>query len=561
MTKGGSSYLRLLGFARKLQAASRISELIELTRIEVTECLGYRHAWLCLATDDSCEEFRLLAVSGDISDQAWAHAPLLTVKGDAMLEQIVASDLPVVVRDAREDPRTDKRIVAELGNRTIVNVPLRLADKPLGALGCGTYGDEGVREPSADDLEYLVGMAGQLSVALSRLQLAELRANAERERVELEHRVMRMQRIESLALLAGGVAHDFNNLLTVVMSGAALIRRRSEDPAILADADAIAEAATRGAELTRHLLAMGRAQALRLEEVDLDERIAKTLPLWRRLFPENIEIEHIPRAQSTLIEGDPTELDQVLLNICVNARDAMPSGGRLTLESEVVLINGRYAETHPWAKPGRYLLVTLTDTGVGMAPEIMERIFEPFFTTKGTSGSGLGLATAFGIVRQHGGMLHVYSEPGVGSSFKIYLPVSARRATDVGTKIVARARGGTERLLVAEDNEAIRDVIQRVLTNAGYAVELARDGAEAVARVEQSTFDLVVLDVVMPGQPCQETVRRLRELAPGLRILLVSGYTADLKIEELTRDPGVALLGKPFDPEQLLRAIRSLLEK
>jgi len=561
MTKGGSSYLRLLGFARKLQAASRISELIELTRIEVTECLGYRHAWLCLATDDSCEEFRLLAVSGDISDQAWAHAPLLTVKGDAMLEQIVASDLPVVVRDAREDPRTDKRIVAELGNRTIVNVPLRLADKPLGALGCGTYGDEGVREPSADDLEYLVGMAGQLSVALSRLQLAELRANAERERVELEHRVMRMQRIESLALLAGGVAHDFNNLLTVVMSGAALIRRRSEDPAILADADAIAEAATRGAELTRHLLAMGRAQALRLEEVDLDERIAKTLPLWRRLFPENIEIEHIPRAQSTLIEGDPTELDQVLLNICVNARDAMPSGGRLTLESEVVLINGRYAETHPWAKPGRYLLVTLTDTGVGMAPDVMERIFEPFFTTKGTSGSGLGLATAFGIVRQHGGMLHVYSEPGVGSSFKIYLPVSARRATDVGTKIVARARGGTERLLVAEDNEAIRDVIQRVLTNAGYAVELARDGAEAVARVEQSTFDLVVLDVVMPGQPCQETVRRLRELAPGLRILLVSGYTADLKIEELTRDPGVALLGKPFDPEQLLRAIRSLLEK
>ncbi len=306
---------------------------------------------------------------------------------------------------------------------------------------------------------------------------------------------------------------------------------------------------------------MGRAQALRLEEVDLDERIAKTLPLWRRLFPENIEIEHIPRAQSTLIEGDPTELDQVLLNICVNARDAMPSGGRLTLESEVVLINGRYAETHPWAKPGRYLLVTLTDTGVGMAPDVMERIFEPFFTTKGTSGSGLGLATAFGIVRQHGGMLHVYSEPGVGSSFKIYLPVSARRATDVGTKIVARARGGTERLLVAEDNEAIRDVIQRVLTNAGYAVELSRDGAEAVARVEQSTFDLVVLDVVMPGQPCQETVRRVRELAPGLRILLVSGYTADLKIEELTRDPGVALLGKPFDPEQLLRAIRSLLEK
>jgi CheY-like chemotaxis protein len=245
----------------------------------------------------------------------------------------------------------------------------------------------------------------------------------------------------------------------------------------------------------------------------------------------------------------------------VNARDAMPDGGRLTVETQTVLINGDFAATHPWAKPGRYALITVTDTGVGMPAEVLERVFEPFFTTKGVrAGTGLGLAVAYGIVRQHGGMLGCYSEVGVGTVLKIYLPAFERLASDVGVELHKRVRTGNENILVAEDDELVRNVTRKILSRAGFRVTVVENGEEACRAVAAEEFDLVLLDVVMPGLPCREVVERIRTLRPHLPIQLASGYTAGASVAELVRMTGIELLPKPFDPDRLLRAVQGALE-
>jgi CheY-like chemotaxis protein len=245
----------------------------------------------------------------------------------------------------------------------------------------------------------------------------------------------------------------------------------------------------------------------------------------------------------------------------INARDAMPDGGRLTVETEQVLINGAYSETHPWAKPGRYVLVTVIDTGVGMPREVVERVFEPFFTTKAPRvGTGLGLAVAYGIVRQHCGMLHCYSEVGVGTSFKVYLPAASRMAGAVGNKLQKTVRLGTERILVAEDDELVRQVALRILTSSGYQVVAVENGDLACREAAKGDFDLAILDMVMPGLPCREVVQRLRALRPGLPILLASGYAAGENVTALAREEQLELLKKPYDPDQVLRAVRAILD-
>jgi signal transduction histidine kinase/ActR/RegA family two-component response regulator len=427
--------------------------------------------------------------------------------------------------------------------------------------GVGTFGAEGVRPPKRSQLEYLVGMASQIVVALSRIRYLEASANSERSRLELERRLLQVQKLESLGMLAGGIAHDFNNLLTVISASAGILKEELTDVSLLDEVAAITGASTRATDLTRKLLAMSRTQPLSVRPLDVNRQLRELLLMMRRLLPETIDIDLIEAQGLPLVEGDSPQLDQVFMNIFINARDAMLDGGRLTIESEQVLINGRYSATHPWAKPGRYVLVTITDTGVGMSPEVVERIFEPFFTTKGQrAGTGLGLAVAYGVVRQHRGMLHCYSEVGVGTAFKIYLPAIERRAEEVGTKIQRRVCMGTERVLVAEDDELVRGVAVRILERAGYKVTAVENGAAACDAAAAAEFDLIVLDVVMPGMSCQEVVDRLRLIRPQMSILLSSGYTAGASIAPLMHVTGHGLLRKPYDPDQMLRAVRDSLD-
>ncbi len=554
---------RLLAFARKLLPAATFTDLLAVARDEARSATGYDHVWLMVADDEKARKFRLLDFAGDNREVVWELAPVLTVEGDRFLEELAASDVPIVIEDARVDPRTNKQLVEQLQNRTLINVPLRLLDKPLGFLGLGTFGAEGCRTPSPSELDYLVGMATQVAVAAGRIRFIEARLQAEKDRLELERRVAQVQKLESLGMLAGGVAHDFNNLLTVILSGAALALEATELTAVKEEVDAIVAAAERARALTGQLLAMSRDQGLRLEPTNLNERLSNLRALLRRLLPETIEIDLILSTHLPLVEGDQSQLDQVFMNICINARDAMPSGGRVTIETEQVLINGTYAETHPWAKPGRYVLVTVTDTGSGMSREVLDKIFEPFFTTKGPhAGTGLGLAVSYGIVRHHGGMLHCYSEPGVGTTFKVYLPATERLAGAVGTKLAAkvpRARA-SERILVAEDDDTVRAVTLRILQRADYVVTTVETGEAAAALARREEFALVILDVVTPGKSCREVVLQIREERPSLPILLASGYAAGDNLAELIRDTGVAFLRKPFDPDGLLRTVRRILD-
>jgi signal transduction histidine kinase/ActR/RegA family two-component response regulator len=484
------------------------------------------------------------------------------VQGDPFLEELVSTEGPLVIYDARVDPRTNKQIVEQLQNRTLVNIPLRLLDRPLGIFGLGTFGDEGCRMPSSDELSYLVGMGSQLSVAAGRIRFTEARARAEREKRELEHRMMQIQKLESLGLLAGGIAHDFNNLLTVIISGVSLAIEQPADPSSREELETVLEAAGRAAQLTKQLLVMSRSQELDLRSVEVNVRLEQLMMLLKRVMPASVEIDLIPGAKVPPVEADATQLDQIFMNLCINSRDAMPRGGKITIETEQVVINSAYAAAHPWAKKGRYVLVTVADTGTGMPAEVVERVFEPFFTTKGPqAGTGLGLAIAYGIVRQHGGMMHCYSEVGVGTVFKVYLPAREQLVTNVGTRLQAMAPTGTERILLAEDDAGVRTVAVRILTKAGYDVTAVQNGDAAWRAIAGDDFHLVILDVVMPGMACAEVVTRIAGLKPAQRLLLASGYTAGAQIVDPTRNVPLELLMKPYDPDKLLRAVRSMIDR
>ena len=379
----------------------------------------------------------------------------------------------------------------------------------------------------------------------------------------MEEQVRQAQKMESVGLLAGGVAHDFNNLLQVIQAHAALARR----PAIAAEArDAhlrsVLDAASRAAGLTRQLLALGRRQPLRLEDTDLGDLVGRHLSMVQRVIGENVSIELRTTGDVDRVRCDRAQLEQVVLNLCVNARDAMPQGGRLTLSLENLSMSAAFVAANPWARAGRYVVLSVADTGCGMDAATRERIFEPFFTTK-AAGTGLGLAVVYGIVRQHSGLLRVYSEPGEGTVFKIYLPSAGHAAAPEPEAPREPPPGGTEGILLAEDDAGVAGVTRRVLESAGYTVDVAPDGAAAVRlfRERPERFDLLLFDLVMPvlsGREAREEIRRLR---PSMPALYCSGYAAPDSgpfARDLAADD--PLIAKPYDPDDLLRKVREILD-
>jgi signal transduction histidine kinase/CheY-like chemotaxis protein len=556
----GTDQTRLLQFARDLQRAVNFSQLLEIVRDAVESLVGYRHAWLAMVEPNQTH-LRILAFVG--VGTSWDEAVVVPIAGDAMVAEILKGGAPIVVEDARTDPRTNKEMVKVLGNRTIINVPLSLVDVTLGMLGVGTMGDEGVRPPTPEDLDLLMGMAAQVSVAAGRLRWLEERVRAEREKAELNRRLFQAQKLESLGLLAGGVAHDFNNLLQVIIGNAHLLNEDDLSETQHQVVSDVLSAADRGTKLSRELLAMGRKQAQSLEALDVNARLGALLQLLKRLFPANLSVDLIAGAHLPTVLSDVSQFDQVFMNLSVNARDAMPEGGRLTIESEQVVLNGEYVAAHPWAKAGRYVVITVSDTGLGMPADVVERVFEPFFTTKDASiGTGLGLAVAYGIVQQHGGMMHAYSEVGVGSTFKVYLPAYDRDARVVGPKLSGSVKGGTEKILVAEDNQQVQSVLRRILERAGYAVTTVDDGRQAVDAVKRGErFDVIILDAMMPNVGGREAYEQIQKLDPEPAFLFSSGYAADLFPARVLTELGVELLQKPYDPDVLLRVVRRTLDR
>lgn len=382
--------------------------------------------------------------------------------------------------------------------------------------------------------------------------------------VHLQEQLAGAQRLEAIGQLVAGIAHDFNNILTVILGAVGFAQRKlpADHPAQV-DLDAIRESSERAAELIRNLLAYARKQVIKPEPLDLNAHLQKSMDMLRRLLPENITLDFIPGRNLGTVMVDPQQLDQVILNLVVNARDAMPHGGSVTLETENVLINGRYVEQHPWAKEGRYVLLSVTDTGEGIDEATRVRVFEPFFTTKAPGkGSGLGLSTVYGIVKQHDGMVHIYSEVGKGTTVKIYLPITERRAIEVGTKVEGPVKGGAETILLVEDEKTVREVLAASLRALGYQVLTAEDGRAALALLEDRGFavDLVLSDVVMPNLGGWELFQLVRERAPQVKFLFSTGYSENAVHINFVKKEGVYLITKPYALDTLGRKVREILD-
>ncbi|MBI5095639.1 MAG: PAS domain S-box protein [Candidatus Hydrogenedentes bacterium] len=384
------------------------------------------------------------------------------------------------------------------------------------------------------------------------------------EEKKLEAQFLQAQKMEALGQLAGGVAHDFNNLLQVILGYVEVLQGDLDKNTEAGEAlEEVRQSAERAADLTRQLLAFSRRQVIQAVNVDLNELIQGVLKMIRRVIGEHIELCYMPGDRLGSVHADKGQFAQVLMNLCVNARDAMPSGGTLTIETENVVIGDEYCREHPWAVEGRYVLLSVTDTGVGMDEATRAQIFDPFFTTKGVGeGTGLGLATVYGIVKQHNGLIHVYSELEKGTTFKIYMPISERRAEVVETKIELRAVGGTETILVAEDEAAVRNLVSHMLTTAGYTVLTARDGEDALRVFEEhaDSIDLALLDVMMPKLGGRSVMDRIQAKRPEIRILFSSGYTQHALDTSFVVKEGLRLITKPYRRADLLRAIRDILD-
>ena len=386
---------------------------------------------------------------------------------------------------------------------------------------------------------------------------------AEEERADLQAQLMHAQRLETVGRLAGGVAHDFNNMIHVVLSFSELLRRvvpnGQKSSRYL---DGIEHAAARARDITRQLLAFSRRQIISPVLTDLNALIRGTQNGLVRLIGEDVELRFVPDEDLWTVCIDPPQVDQVLMNLAVNARDAMPKGGNLTIETTNVRLDESYARQHVGSKPGDYVLLAVSDNGVGMDKETLSHIFEPFFTTKELGkGTGLGLATTYGVVNQNGGFISVYSEPGRGATFKIYLPraFGQRAAAPPALEMNVEAGGGT--VLLVEDEELVRRASTATLEAIGYSVVAASGAAEAIAYCERQdlVIDLLLTDVVMPGISGNELYLQLSALRPGLKVLFTSGYTADVVAHYGILEAGVHFIPKPFGMSDVARKLREVL--
>ena len=391
------------------------------------------------------------------------------------------------------------------------------------------------------------------------------RKRAEQALRETEAQLRQSQKLEGIGQLAGGIAHDFNNLLTVINGFSALAMKglSAEDP-LLDNLEEIKKAGDRAASLTRQLLAFSRKQVLQPEILNLDSVVSEMEKMLRRVIGENIDLRAVLEPKLGNVKADPGQIEQIILNLVVNARDSMPGGGKVTIETDNVCLDEDYANNHVGARPGHYVMLAVSDTGTGMDEETQARIFEPFFTTKELGkGTGLGLSTIYGIVKQSGGNIWVYSEVGRGTTFKIYLPrVDAEAQEYKHASATEEVLNGTETILLVEDEEMVRKLARQILATQGYRVLEATNGEEALRMCEhdQEPIELLLTDVIMPEMSGPELAERLHRLRPELRVLFMSGYTDDAIVHHGVLAEGAHFIQKPFAPDVLSRRVRQILK-
>jgi two-component system, cell cycle sensor histidine kinase and response regulator CckA len=428
----------------------------------------------------------------------------------------------------------------------------------------GTIGEEmAVSALKSGAQDYL--LKGNLKRLLPAVERALREAEGRKERRRLETQVNQLARFEAIGRLAGGIAHDFNNVLGSILGWAELghsdlpegHRARERLLKIRAQAE-------RAAALTRQLLAFARRQVLQPQNLDVNTLIGESVSLMGKVIGEHVHITMALAVDLDPAWADASQVEQIVMNLCINARDAMPNGGRLTISTELAEVKPNPEEYRPYFKPGRYILLSIADTGTGMDTATLEHIFEPFFTTKEPGkGTGLGLATVYGIVKQHNGIIEVDSEPGKGTRFRVYLPVGTGAVAAREKKPVAETRRGTETILIAEDNDDLREAAREMIEALGYRVLLAHDGEEAVQLFAENhkTVDMVLLDVVMPRMNGPVALAAMAAIKPGLRAIFTTGYANEADSLTATRRKGVHILQKPYGTATLAQQIRTLLDE
>jgi len=406
---------------------------------------------------------------------------------------------------------------------------------------------------------------GKFSGTMGMVTDITQRRQAEAVHQQLEAQLFQAQKMESIGVLAGGVAHDFNNLLTAILGNSQLMHRRlqgdQERLELLSDIEAAARRAT---ALTQQLLTLSRRQHLKRSTIYLNELAGNCMRMLRRIIGEDIDVRFHTTSRPFPVFVDPVQIEQVIMNLAINARDAMPLGGQLIIETSNITLDETFCRIHPWARPGRFVQLSVSDTGSGMSEETQQHIFEPFFTTKGPgNGTGLGLSVVYGIVRQHDALIHVYSEVGHGSAFKIFFPVAEQKVVTEPPKSEDELRGGTETILIAEDDEALCKITRNILGKLGYEILVARTGREAVDIVaaRAGRVDLLILDVIMPrlgGPDAYEQIRRMNVECPAI---FMTGYGSERARSMNEKLADAVILEKPYLIDTIGRRVREVLDQ
>jgi signal transduction histidine kinase/CheY-like chemotaxis protein len=491
----------------------------------------------------------------------------------------ISSGGAVLVLDIRSvDLTPAERSITEQRNlRTVLYLPLIADEKAMGAFIVGSI--EKLSELSEAELDLSHTLANLAALAVRNAQLyrdgqnyaAQLeetladRIRAEEERKNLQAQLLQAQKMESLGQLAGGIAHDFNNILVPIIGYVELgMRKLSADDKLHDDLKQIYQAAKRAAALTRQILAYSRKQVLKMRPTDANELVIDFSKMLRRLIGENIQLQTTLAPSLPPIMADAGQLEQILMNLALNARDAMPEGGQLTIETDSVFLDEPYAKKHIGVQPGPYVVIAVSDTGEGMSAETRQRIFEPFFSTKEKGeGTGLGLATVFGIVKQHQGNIWVYSEPGKGTVFKIYLPQAAQVAQPVEPTDVTEPTSlyGKETVLVVEDDALVNNLVCETLEAYGYEILRAKGPKQGLQRAAShpAPIDLLLTDVILPQMNGRELYQEVMLIEPGIKVLYMSGYTDNVIVHRGILEEGVHLLQKPFTIRDLVQKVRMAL--
>ena len=470
--------------------------------------------------------------------------------------RVIKSGQAVLTNDATASASSREILFDHPQFKQFLGVPILISGEVIGIIAVANRAS-GYTETEQKKLEILTQMAAVLFENYRRLQ----------REAALEEQLRQSQKIEAIGQLAGGVAHDFNNLLTAITGYSDLVMRRlpQGDDLLRRQVREIKRASDRAAALTRQLLAFSRKQMLQPKVIDLNGVVADIDKMLRRLIGEDIDLLTVLDHTLGNVKADPGQLEQVIINLAVNARDAMPKGGKLTIKTANVYLSGEYARQHVAVRPGHYVMLAISDNGCGMDEQVKARIFEPFFTTKELGkGTGLGLSTVYGIVKQSGGNIWVYSELGEGTTFKVYLP-RVDEGSDEAQKSVVEAGlpAGSETILLVEDEEIVRKMMRQILEMHGYRVLVAANGRDAieVCKKRDRPIDLVITDVVMPQMGGRELIENLESLLTDTKVLYMSGYTDDAIVHHGVLDETMHFLEKPFTPNVLIKKVREILEE